>query len=1144
MPSFHRSKKASWWLATLSALVLALGACGADDPPVRDPRDEGPPKPPVRADGGAGGGEGGSGGSIGDGGSGGSIVAPSLRVDQVRPPRGRLSGGDSVIINGAGFVTTAPTGPRPTDSTEVFFGSNPAIDARVIDDDTILATTPPGVEGDVDVTVRNPNAESVCVGCYRFQAEVDLRRIEPNRGPIHGGVAITLEGENLRDSMVVLVGNRAALDVQRQSDGSLLAILPPADEEGSVDVRVYDADGQDVLRKAFTYVAPLRIEELDPPGGPLDGGNEVIVRGRGLSSNAEVFVDGLRAQVSWQQDGSLRVLVPAGDEAGAVPFEVRTDAGSATVPYGYWDPSDPEVRVHVVFPPTGPISGGDEVIVVGSHLDREGLALRFGEAFAEDARAISPNLVVATLPPAAAAGQVDVHLRVAGGQDTLEDGFRYVDAIRVDAVTPGSGPVDGGTQIAITGRGFPQGAKVYVGALPATGVEWLGADRLRAITPRGTDGPVPVRVVHPDDPENEGTLRAGFFYDGPFSVDRIDPTTGSQAGGTRVIARGRGFRSGMNVTFHETWATVVDVLDGYTALIQSPRGERGTVDVIFDTPTGDQVTLNAAYTYFDPTNSTGGSSGGPLNGSLNVTVLDDGRARRGIPLPGVLVVVGTDDSTPLQGRTDERGQITFSDPSLVKAQTVTAALARYQTTTVVNQASEHLTILLEPNSEPSECQDGIDNDGDGLIDFDDIDGCQCSPANYDALDNPPPASACMCPQMPQEASVCCDGIDNDGDGLIDGDDPDCVCTGGASEGPLAECSDCKDNDGDGRVDYGGLNPDPGCASPSDTEDGIIVAGKVWGFKLPGGRTLGPDEVEEAHVRISVDFLHMAPPFGGLRSPIRITRDGGSYAYEFASSRYMAIYAIYGVRDTITNEFEPLLMGVRRGVAPTPGNDITNADIVLDTHLDTTVPVTIDNPPSVAGDPGATIAYAYVDLGREGVIPMGQAVVDETGVALVEKLPDLSGENFVFLARGNPEGSTLPYTVTWRRQPGDVTQGVTIGPLMGLAHVVQPAASFEGVIEWAGEPGPAPDLIEVAIYEPTLAGPILQWQMVVPGTETRVVVPPQVLATLKSRYPPGMQLTGQLIRAREPRFDFGQWTYDNLNMGLFTSFTVSVHPIQL
>ena len=51
-----------------------------------------------------------------------------------------------------------------------------------------------------------------------------------------------------------------------------------------------------------------------------------------------------------------------------------------------------------------------------------------------------------------------------------------------------------------------------------------------------------------------------------------------------------------------------------------------------------------------------------------------------------------------------------------------------------------------------DCTDGIDNDGDGLIDCDDSDDCGDDPA---------------CTEPPLDPEICDDGIDNDGDGLTD-----------------------------------------------------------------------------------------------------------------------------------------------------------------------------------------------------------------------------------------------------------------------------------------------------------------------------------------------------------------------------------------
>jgi cysteine-rich repeat protein len=78
--------------------------------------------------------------------------------------------------------------------------------------------------------------------------------------------------------------------------------------------------------------------------------------------------------------------------------------------------------------------------------------------------------------------------------------------------------------------------------------------------------------------------------------------------------------------------------------------------------------------------------------------------------------------------------------------------------------------LSERASGNAACDDGIDNDGDGLVDYVDDDG--------DGLVDYPGDPGCRWLSWPQEQALCDDGIDNDGDGGTDWDgsppDPDCV----------------------------------------------------------------------------------------------------------------------------------------------------------------------------------------------------------------------------------------------------------------------------------------------------------------------------------------------------------------------------------
>lgn len=72
------------------------------------------------------------------------------------------------------------------------------------------------------------------------------------------------------------------------------------------------------------------------------------------------------------------------------------------------------------------------------------------------------------------------------------------------------------------------------------------------------------------------------------------------------------------------------------------------------------------------------------------------------------------------------------------------------------------------------------------------------------------------PTLAASPGQCSDGVDNDGDGLTDADDPGCASGGDTSEHAVgANCDDGLDNDGDGGVDLA----DADCATLADDENG-------------------------------------------------------------------------------------------------------------------------------------------------------------------------------------------------------------------------------------------------------------------------------------------------------------------------------------
>ena len=105
---------------------------------------------------------------------------------------------------------------------------------------------------------------------------------------------------------------------------------------------------------------------------------------------------------------------------------------------------------------------------------------------------------------------------------------------------------------------------------------------------------------------------------------------------------------------------------------------------------------------------------------------------------------------------------------------------------------------------PTPCQDQVDNDNDGLVDFSDP-GCELSQGQTEDVS----------PRSPQ----CSNGEDDDDDGYIDFPaDESCIDAQSDNEAFIPEevaCLNLRDDDGDGLIDY----PfDPGCASPQDQDE--------------------------------------------------------------------------------------------------------------------------------------------------------------------------------------------------------------------------------------------------------------------------------------------------------------------------------------
>ena len=128
-------------------------------------------------------------------------------------------------------------------------------------------------------------------------------------------------------------------------------------------------------------------------------------------------------------------------------------------------------------------------------------------------------------------------------------------------------------------------------------------------------------------------------------------------------------------------------------------------------------------------------------------------------------------------------------------------------------ASESLSVAPEAGAQ---CSDAIDNDGDGVIDTADpgchTDGNAGNPASFDANDNDETNAATGGSGNTGGGSgndgsavQCADGRDNDGDGVIDEDDPGCHTDGNANNPDSYDASDDSEGGGAGAGGSGNLD---------------------------------------------------------------------------------------------------------------------------------------------------------------------------------------------------------------------------------------------------------------------------------------------------------------------------------------------------
>ena len=313
---------------------------------------------------------------------------------------------------------------------------------------------------------------------------------------------------------------------------------------------------------------------------------------------------------------------------------------------------------------------------------------------------VTSTLVCLVVCSGCGSSLVDSDAAANADAQAVSDGFSLADATPVaefdlQFTDPDYGPFSGGTEVMVRGNGFAEGLEVLFGGRFVEPLDLEIVDSRRAIvrTPPGNPGAADVEVRLGSE---RALLAAAFDYE----AITVEPGSGSVAGGTFVTITGFGthFDAATVVTFDGLPLTGVTVVNEQMLTGTSPPGIAGSADVVVDTGVAVHE-ARRSYTYLitaDP--FAGGMGGGPINGTVNVVVID-ANTKNGVD--DAFVVIGDPQSSPLQGLADDLGQITFSSPGLEGPITVTAAAAGYETSVFSTFDAQDITIMLRRPPEPA-----------------------------------------------------------------------------------------------------------------------------------------------------------------------------------------------------------------------------------------------------------------------------------------------------------------------------------------------------------------------------------------------------------------------------------------------------------
>eukprot|EP00741_Cyanophora_paradoxa_P005354 tig00000880_g5192.t1 len=549
-------------------------------------------------------------------------IVVSGYVASVSPSAGTKRGGYLVTISGGNLGN----GAAGDIYSVLLAGAQATIVSQSADQVVVTAGASTRVgRGNVVVVSRS---KGMTVGPVEFDLgftyldapEPYIATVLPNNGPLYGGNKVTITGSDLAsgtgsDITSVYLGEVPATIVSK-SPYSVVVTAGAAASAGTRDVVVTSGTGSTRRTLAYTYNPKGSILGLEPPSGPLEGGNMVTVRGSSLGSGRDIYevvIGGKSVPPVSQTNKRVTVIAPPSAKEGPVDVAVRSISyGETSMASAYSYEADGFLTL--ADPELSRFSGGIVVTIHGS---------RFSDG--SDVSSVAINKKEATI---LSQKQGEVVVRVPSGSDLGLDPresayvkvtvtsrsrgatssssiLQYVAQGVIMSVSPNLGPVEGGNQITIAGSHLGDGDDITAVTFNGVGAKILlqSATKIVVEVP-AADGPGTTDISVTSSAYGQTSAKDAYRYVQKGTIKGIVPDEGPLEGGNSVTITGAYLAapSGDIVTCRigSQLGKVTDASASHVVCVV-PEGPRpGLVDVEVASLLSGLVLAEDAYTYLAP----------------------------------------------------------------------------------------------------------------------------------------------------------------------------------------------------------------------------------------------------------------------------------------------------------------------------------------------------------------------------------------------------------------------------------------------------------------------------------------------------------------------------------------------------------------